>query len=49
MVAGQAGVKALSAKARGHVTTEEARKQVREVVMDWVVETVRAEAGQRPG
>jgi hypothetical protein len=49
VVAGQAGVKAPSAKATGHVTTEEARKQVREVVMDWVVETVRAEAAQRPG
>jgi hypothetical protein len=49
VVAGQAGVKALAAKATGHVTTEEARKQVREVVMDWVVETVRAEAAQRPG
>ena len=49
VVAGQAGVKARPAKATGHVTTEEARKQVREVVMDWVVETVRAEAAQRPG
>jgi hypothetical protein len=49
VVAGRTGAKALSAKATGHVTTEEARKQVREVVMDWVVETVRAEAGQRPG
>ena len=49
VVAGRTGAKARSAKATGHVTTEEARKQVREVVMDWVVETVRAEAGQRPG
>jgi hypothetical protein len=49
VVAGQAGVKALAAKATGHVTTQEARRQVREVVMDWVVETVRAEAAQRPG
>src|SRR5580700_3695811 len=49
VVAGQAGVKARPEKATGHVTTEEARKQVREVVMDWVVETVRAEAAQRPG
>jgi hypothetical protein len=48
-VAGRTGAKARSAKATGHVTTEQARKQVREVVMDWVVETVRAEAGQRPG
>ncbi|MGA2377474.1 MAG: hypothetical protein ABSF72_18325 [Candidatus Sulfotelmatobacter sp.] len=49
MVAGQAGVKTRPEKATGHVSTEEARKQVREVVMDWVAETVRAEAGQRPG
>ena len=34
--------------AEGHVSIAEARKQVREAVMDWVVETVRAEAG-RPG
>jgi hypothetical protein len=32
----------------GHVSIAEARKQVREAVMDWVVETVKAEAG-RPG
>jgi hypothetical protein len=44
-----AGVKAGAGKPTEHVTTEEARKQVREVVMDWVVETVRAEAAQRPG
>ncbi len=48
MVAGHAGLKARPEKATVHVTTEEARKQVREAVMDWVVETVRAEAGQRP-
>ena len=44
-----AGVEACAGKPTAHVTTEEARKQVREVVMDWVVETVRAEAAQRPG
>ena len=32
----------------GHVSVEEARRQVQRVVMDWVVETVKAEAG-RPG
>jgi hypothetical protein len=44
-----AGVEACAGNPTAHVTTEEARKQVREVVMDWVVETVRAEAAQRPG
>ena len=49
VVAGQAAVKARPERATGHVTTEEARKKVREVVVDWVVETLKAEAGQRPG
>jgi hypothetical protein len=31
-----------------HVSMDEARRQVQKVVMDWVVETVKAEAG-RPG
>ncbi len=44
-----AEVKACAGKPTVHVSTEEARRQVREVVMDWVVETVRAEAAQRPG
>jgi hypothetical protein len=49
VVAEQAGVKVPAEKAKEHVTTEEARKRVRKVVMDWVVETVTAEAGGRPG
>ncbi len=42
-VAGEAGVKACAQEPAGHVTLDEARKQVQRVVMDWVVETVRAE------
>jgi hypothetical protein len=49
VVAGQTGLEVRPEKAAGHVTTEEARKKVREVVVDWVVETLKAEAGQRPG
>jgi hypothetical protein len=49
LVARPVGAKAGGEKPTVHVTTEEARRQVREVVMDWVVETVRAEAAQRPG
>jgi hypothetical protein len=43
-----AGVKAAAQQPREQVSTEEARKRVREVVMDWVVETVKAEAANRP-
>ena len=32
-----------------HVGVEEARRQVQRVVMDWAVETVKAEAAHRPG
>jgi hypothetical protein len=49
LVAGHAGMKVPAEKAKEHVTTEEARKQVRKVVMDWVVERVNADAGGRPG
>jgi hypothetical protein len=48
-VAEGAGVEASVRKPVEHVSTEEARKRVRKVVMDWVVETVTAEAGGRPG
>ncbi len=48
-VAEAAGVEASAKKPVEHVSTEEARRRVREVVMDWVVETVRAEAAGRPG
>jgi hypothetical protein len=49
VVAEQAVAKVPVEKAVEHVTTEEARKRVRKVVMDWVVETVKAEAGSWPG
>jgi hypothetical protein len=44
-----AGVEACAGKPVERVSTEEARKRVREVVVDWVVETLKTEAGQRPG
>jgi hypothetical protein len=42
------GVEACAEEPEEHVSIDEARKQVQQVVIDWVVETVRAEAG-RPG
>jgi hypothetical protein len=47
-VAAEAGVEA-RAQESGGVSIAEARKQVREVVMNWVEETAKAEAGVRPG
>jgi hypothetical protein len=47
-VAVSAGVERRLPESEGRVSIAEARRQVREVVMDWVVETVKAEAG-RPG
>jgi len=38
-----------AAVAERHVGVEEARRQVQRVVMDWAVETVKAEAAHRPG
>jgi hypothetical protein len=47
-VAAGVGVEGRLRESEGRVSIAEARRQVQEVVMDWVVETVRAEAG-RPG
>jgi hypothetical protein len=47
-VAAGAGVERCLPESEGHVSIAEARRQVQSAVMDWVVETVRAEAG-RPG
>jgi len=44
-----AGVEGGAEEASEHVSIEEARRQVQRVVMDWVVETVKAEAAGRPG
>ncbi len=44
-----AGVKACAREPEEHVSIDEARRRVQRVVMDWVVETVRAEAAGRPG
>ena len=49
VVAGEAGVKASVQKPEERVSVDEARRRVQKVVVDWVVETVKAEAAQRPG
>ena len=46
--ADEPGVEACAEEPEEHFSIAEARRQVQQVVMDWVVETVRAEAG-RPG
>jgi hypothetical protein len=48
-VAEEAGVKTCVQKPAEGVSLEEARRRVQKVVVDWVVETVKAEAGSRPG
>jgi hypothetical protein len=45
----QEGAAEVVAVAEKHVSLEEARRQVQRVVMDWAVETVKAEAANRPG
>jgi hypothetical protein len=49
VVAEEAGVKASVQKPEERVSVDEARRRVQKVVVDWVVETVKAEAAQRPG
>jgi hypothetical protein len=49
VVAEEAGVKASVQKSEERVSVDEARRRVQKVVVDWVVETVKAEAAQRPG
>ena len=48
-VAEGAGVKASVQKPEERVSVDEARRRVQKVVVDWVVETVKAEAANRPG
>jgi hypothetical protein len=43
------GAKTCVQKPAEGVSVEEARRRVQKVVVDWVVETVKAEAGSRPG
>jgi hypothetical protein len=47
-VAAVVRVEGRAPESEGHVSIAEARRQVQSAVMDWVVETVKAEAG-RPG
>ena len=47
--AGEAGAEACAKKPAEHISVEEARRQVQRVIMDWAVETVKAEAANRPG
>jgi hypothetical protein len=48
-VAEGAGVKACAQKPEERVSVDEARRRVQKVVVDWVVETVKAEAASRAG
>ena len=48
-VAEEARVKPCAQESAEHVSVEEARRQVQRVIMDWAVETVKAEAANRPG
>jgi len=48
-VAGEAGVDAFAQQPEERVSIDEARRRVQRVVMDWVVETVKAEVANRPG